>query len=134
MWPFSQWTTAGRAALTYITIGALTGVWAGVWYVYLFNNPHTESAYYWCIGFLVTGLAIFVIGLSLGIISRAARNAEVPAGGAPAAVASPHPNATPAPTAVLAPLNLASALAAPNGEVALAQPPQPIAEITGASR
>jgi hypothetical protein len=48
MWPFSQWTTAGRAALIYITVGALTVIWAGVWYVYLFNNPPAESAYYWC--------------------------------------------------------------------------------------
>ena len=70
MWPFSQRRTATRAALIYITVGALTMIWAGVWYVYLFNDPTAESAYYWCVGLLVTGLTMSLIGLGLGMLSR----------------------------------------------------------------
>src|SRR5688500_9875327 len=86
MWPFSQWTTAGRAALIYISAGTLTVIWAGVWYVYLFNNPPTESAFYWCTGWMITGLGMLVIGLVLGMVNRSARQAEQPPAGVPMAV------------------------------------------------
>jgi hypothetical protein len=121
MWPFSEWTTAGRAALTYITVGVLTVIWAGVWYVYLFNNPSAQSASYWCTGFLVTGLAMVVIGLVLGMISRSARHADLPPAGVPVAVVNLQPNAT-APAPVLAPLNVTSPVVAPDGQVVLAPP------------
>ena len=59
MWLFKQSLSAARTALFYITVGALTVIWTGVWYVYLFNNrPDTSNAYYWCTGFLVTGLTL----------------------------------------------------------------------------
>ena len=70
MWPFNERRTATRAALIYITVGVLTMIWAGVWYVYLFNDPSAGSAYYWCVGFLVTGLMMTLIGLGLGMLSR----------------------------------------------------------------
>ena len=75
MWLFTF--TAARTALTYITVGALTVIWAGVWYVYLHNNPpETQTAYYWCSAFLVTGLVLSVIGLALSMINRAAQQAN----------------------------------------------------------
>ena len=122
MWPFSQWTTVGRAALTYITIGALTVVWAGVWYFYLFNNPPAQSAYYWCTGFLVTGLIMVLIGLVLGMISRSARHANLPPAGVPAAVVNLQPNAATTLAPVLDPLDLTSPAVASNGQVIVAPP------------
>jgi hypothetical protein len=122
MWPFSQWTSAGRAALIYITLGALAVIWAGVWYVYLFNNPPTESAYYWCTGFLVTGLIMVLIGSGLGMISRSAQHADLPPAGVPLAVVNLQPNPATAPAAVLAPLNLTSPVVASNGQIVLAPP------------
>jgi hypothetical protein len=122
MWPFSQWTTAGRAALTYISVGALTVIWAGVWYVYLFNNPPAERGYYWCTGFLVTGLTMILIGSVLGKISRSDQRADLPAASVPVAVVSLQPNAATAPAPVLAPLSLTSPVVAPNGQMVLAPP------------
>jgi hypothetical protein len=119
MWPFSQWTTAGRAALTYITVGVLTVIWAGVWYVYLFNNASAQSASYWCTGFLVTGLAMVAIGLVLGMISRSGRPANLPPAGVPVAVVNLQPDAMAA-APVLAPVNVTSPAVVPNGQVVLA--------------
>jgi hypothetical protein len=70
---------ATRTALSYITVGSLTVVWTGIWYVFLYNNPPEpdSTAYYWCTGFLVTGLALLCIGLGLGRIGRAAQRAEL---------------------------------------------------------
>lgn len=122
MWPFSQWTTAGRAALIYITVGALTVIWTGVWYVYLVNNPRTDGAYYWCTGFLVTGVTMILIGAALGMISRSARPADLPAAGVPVAVVSLQPNAATAPAPVPAPLNLTSRVITSNAQVLLPPP------------
>ena len=119
MWPFSQWTTAGRAALTYITIGALIMVWAGIWYVYLFNDALSENGYYWCTGFMVTGLIMVLIGSGLAMISRAAAQAELPPAGGPVAVVNVQPNVASVPAP--APVNLAKAAHA-NGQVALPPP------------
>jgi hypothetical protein len=122
MWPFSQWTTAGRAALIYITVGALTVIWTGVWYGYLINNPPVESAYYWCTGFLVTGLTMLFIGSGMAMISRSTRHADLIAAGAPMAVVNLQPNVATVPAAVLAPLNVTSPAVASNGQVVLAPP------------
>ncbi len=122
MWPFSQLATAGRAALIYITVGAFTVIWAGVWYVYLINNPPAEGAYYWCTGFLVTGLTMVLIGLGLGMISRSARHVDLPPAGVPLAVVNLQPNAATALGPVPAPLNLITPVVASNGQAVLAPP------------
>jgi hypothetical protein len=120
MWPFKQSTTAGPAALIYITSGALTMIWTGVWYVYLFNNPPAEIAYYWCTGFLVTGLIMVLIGLGLGM-SRSARHVDPPPASVPLAVVNLQPTAATTPAPVLAPLNLTSPVAS-NGPIVIAPP------------
>jgi hypothetical protein len=123
MW-FKQSFTAGRTALIYITAGTLTVVWATVWYVYLFNNPaETQNAYYWCTGFLVTGLALVLIGLGLGRIGRSAQAADLPAEGASFAVVNAQPNAT-APALMLVARNPSTPVVAVDGQIAVA-PPQP---------
>src|SRR5262249_9653606 len=51
----------------------------GIWYWYMSNHQPTNSAtWYWCYGFLLTGLVLFIIGLAIGPIGRAARHAELP--------------------------------------------------------
>ena len=76
----SNATQAAKTALTYITLGALTDVWAGVWYVYMKNqSPDSidHSHWYICTGLLLTGLALLAIGFTVGHIGRAASRAEV---------------------------------------------------------
>jgi len=69
MWFFSQSATPARTALIYITVGVLTTIWTGVWYVYLYRNPPlSQGPFYWSTGFLVTGLSLIGIGLGLGWI------------------------------------------------------------------
>jgi hypothetical protein len=91
-----------RAALLYITVGALLMVWTAIWYVYLNNNPpRTSVAYYLCAGLLVTGCILLLIGLAVGRIGQSAREADQPppviasVGESPqvAVVAAPEPAA-----------------------------------------
>ncbi len=64
-------------AIAYITVGALLDVWSGIWYFYLHNNPPEASTpFYFCYGFLLSGLVLIVIGLALGPIGKYARQAE----------------------------------------------------------
>jgi hypothetical protein len=75
----SQPSSAARTSLFYITVGALMVVWTGIWFAYLNSNPpESPSVYYWCTGFMVSGVTLLVIGLALGRIGRAARHAELP--------------------------------------------------------
>ena len=67
------------ASLTYITLGALTDVWSGVWFWYLREYaPASRLPFFFCYGFLLTGLVLLVIGLGMGQLGRAARSAELP--------------------------------------------------------
>src|SRR5437667_6323304 len=72
-------SSAARLAVVYITIGALTDVWSGIWYRYLsLHPPANEATWYMCYGFLLSGLILVVIGLGIGRIGREARHAELP--------------------------------------------------------
>ena len=73
-------SAAAKMALAYITIGALLIIWTGVWFVYNYQHqyPAYSTSYYLCTAFMLTGLALLVIGLGLGRIGRAARHAELP--------------------------------------------------------
>jgi len=94
-----------KAALLYITIGALLMVWTAVWYAYLRNSEDTgRGSYYVCAGLFISGLILTGIGLAVGRIGQSAREADqttaaiVPttAGAPPAAIVSttPGPNPT----------------------------------------
>jgi hypothetical protein len=75
----SKPSSSAYASLLYITVGALTDVWSGIWYWYMRNHPPDSPAtWYWCYGFLLTGFVVLVIGLTIGPIGRAARHAELP--------------------------------------------------------
>jgi hypothetical protein len=75
----SKPSSAARTSLIYITVGALTIVWSGIWYAYLSHTPPANDlTWYWCYGFLLTGLTLLIIGLAIGRIGRSARHAELP--------------------------------------------------------
>jgi len=66
-----------RAALLYITIGALLIVWTAVWYTYLKNYPpQSDMPFYFCYGLLASGAILLVIGLTVGRIGHSAREAD----------------------------------------------------------
>lgn len=68
---------APRTALTYITFGAILTIWAAVW-MWQFPSTHSRFLTVLCTGMLLTGIALLVIGFSVGFIGRAARHAELP--------------------------------------------------------
>lgn len=126
---FNQSFTATRAALIYVTVGALIVIWTGVWYVYLYNNPpdprESHSVYYWCTGFLVTGLAMVLIGLVLGRLGRSAGVADLAQGrvfsppmtpASPLVVVNPPPNMA-AQTPGVVPANPVPVLVGQDGQV-----------------
>jgi len=102
-------SAAARMALAYITVGALTIVWTGVWWAYMrTQDTQGPTAYYISTGFMLTGITLLVIGLALGRIGRAARPADVggvevpprgqqPGETVPVTAAPPPPSAPPAP-------------------------------------
>jgi hypothetical protein len=100
MWLYNQASSAARSALIYITVGTLIVIWTGVWYTYMHNNPpESNSAYYWCTGFLITGLALVGIGFGIGSIGQSARQADMPPAPVvvddkPLVVSAPAPVAT----------------------------------------
>jgi hypothetical protein len=98
---FNTAVSIPRSAVTYVTIGALTLVWSGIWYVYVLNEPtHGETTLYWCYGFLLTGLTLVLIGLAIGWVARIRRPdraAEAPrAEGASAEAPATAPTLAPA--------------------------------------
>ena len=66
-----------RAAVGYITVGALTEVRSRVWYLYLRSHPPARGVlWYYCYGLLLTGLVLLGIGLAAGRIGLSPRRAE----------------------------------------------------------
>lgn len=71
-------TFGPKAALTYVTIGALLALWTGVWY-FAFRNgevPLSSTAKFWVTGLFLTGLMLVLIGLLLGPLGRNANKVE----------------------------------------------------------
>jgi hypothetical protein len=115
------------AAIGYVTVGALTLVWSGIWYAYLRHSPpDSDFTWYWCYGFLLTGLTLFVIGLMIGRIGHSARHAELPPEEVTAAVTTVDQDAA-ARAPVIAPVNPAGAAVVANGKSV--QPAAPITNV-----
>jgi hypothetical protein len=64
-------------ALAYVTGGTLLCVWTLVWY---FTRDHelSRTQWFWLSGFFLTGFTFVFLGLLLGPLGRAARQAELP--------------------------------------------------------
>jgi hypothetical protein len=110
---------AAYTSLIYITVGALTVVWSSIWYYYLGQHADSvrEFTWYWCYGFLMTGVVLFVIGLAVGQIGRSARHADLPPPeGLQAAQKNPQ---------LAAPAPVQSPVAPPGTVVAMAPPLTP---------
>jgi hypothetical protein len=69
-------SSAVSTSLIYITLGTLIDIWTVV--SLLYYPPESDWNKFLVVGFLVSGLALLVIGLFLGPIGRAARHAELP--------------------------------------------------------
>ena len=72
---------AARTALTYITTGTMLDITATVWYFYTRNLPagaHDHTWGYIQLWMLLIGVALVVIGLTVGRIGREARHADAP--------------------------------------------------------
>ena len=122
MWLFKQSLTAACTALFYITFGALTVIWTCIWYVYLFNNhPDSNTVYYWCTGFFVTGVILIFIGVGLDRIDRLSRRAGVGSEGVSFAVVD-APLGVPALAPPAAAVHVPVPAVAPDGEVLIVKP------------
>ncbi len=73
----SKQASSATTSLKYLTLGALIDVWAIVYWFYLRSHDGTDIAYYCVYGFIFTGAALFLIGLTVGRIGHSARSAEV---------------------------------------------------------
>lgn len=117
---------APQTALVYITVGALTDVWSGLWYWYLSKHPPvSDSTWWWCYGFLLSGLALLIIGLFLGQIGRSARHAELPPEEVTPAAAKAEMNAA-ARAPMVAPINPVQPVQAPTAQIVSREQAQPV--------
>lgn len=94
----TQPSFAPKASIILILAGTLMDVWALVWRYTLAGTELTPLQRFWFLGFVFTGLTLFVVGILLGRIGQAARKSELPPESAAAAEASiqqtaaAHPN------------------------------------------
>jgi hypothetical protein len=71
--------SGARSALLYITGGSLLTVWSALALVYMKNHAvesRTDAPFYVGVGFLLSGVTLFVIGVAVGSIGRSAREAD----------------------------------------------------------
>jgi hypothetical protein len=114
-----------RVALGYVTVGALMCVWTLVWY-FTRESPMTPTRWFWVSGIFLSGLTFVFLGVILGPLGRAAREAEMPpteVTGAEAAIQQTSA-ANPPAVAVAPPGTNPAAL--PSRPAAPAQPGAPI--------
>ena len=74
--------SAGNSIL-YVTVGVLTMIWTAVYFYYI-RNDETSWQHYACVGLLLSGFSVTVIGLLFGSIGGAAKEADNTVGAAPA--------------------------------------------------
>src|SRR5205823_10705887 len=71
-------SSSATTSVLYLTVGSLMSVWSAVYYFWLGGRAGGhDMAYLWCAGFFFSGLVLCGIGLAIGRIGRAARDAEV---------------------------------------------------------
>ncbi len=133
----SKPSSAARTSLIYITIGTLMVIWTLIWFVWIRNHEAevSDGQHYACIGFMITGIALVLIGLAVGQIGRSARHAELPPPEVTHAEARAEQNAA-ARAPVIAPINPAmptfanqGQAVAPTGQVPAVAPTPPVAPV-----
>ncbi|MDB5308345.1 MAG: hypothetical protein JWO38_2547 [Gemmataceae bacterium] len=67
-----------KLSIGFITGGTLLDVWILVWRYTIASPDLSPVQRFWFMGLLLTGLTFIVIGVFLGHIGRAARQAELP--------------------------------------------------------
>ncbi len=69
-------------AIMYVTIGTLLVIWAGLaYYFFLKDNPDAPPwQTFFCVGTILSGLAVGAIGLLFGLIGRSAKPADTTTG------------------------------------------------------
>ncbi len=112
-----------RTALAYVTGGALLDVWTLVWY-FTRDTELTRTQWFWVAGLFLTGVTFVFLGLILGPLGRAARQAEMPPAAALNAEAAIQQTAAANPPAVVTPTVPGAAVANPAVPVAPVQPVQ----------
>ena len=69
---------SASGAILYVTIGALLMIWSILWYLFFLmpdaNAPRWHT--FACVGTILSGLAILVIGLLFGLIGHNAKAAD----------------------------------------------------------
>jgi hypothetical protein len=73
----SKPSAAPGTSLAYLTIGAIMAVLAGTSY-FFFDGSGNPVGNYIRMSFLILGIVLMVIGLTVGHIGRAARKSELP--------------------------------------------------------
>jgi hypothetical protein len=117
----SQPAFGPRTALAYVTGGTLLCVWTVVWYCTR-DYALSRSQWFWVAGLFLTGTTFIFLGMVLGPLGRAARQAELPPHGALAAEAAIQQTAAAHPPAVVVP-QMAAAPGAPVTAVATGPTP-----------
>jgi len=80
---------SARGAIAYVTVGTLMVIWAGLWY-WFFVTPQSPGMHkFLCVGIILSGFAIGIIGLLFGMIGRGAKAADNAVGVAPAGPIAP---------------------------------------------
>jgi uncharacterized BrkB/YihY/UPF0761 family membrane protein len=69
---------SAATAILYVTIGTLMVIWAGLWYFYFLMPQTAPPAWekFACVGTILSGCAIAVIGFLFGSIGRDAKAAD----------------------------------------------------------
>jgi hypothetical protein len=127
-----------KVALIYVTTGALIDVWTAVYY-FAFGrtkihdgDPTVNNTWFWVVGFFLTGLVLIILGLVLGPLGRAAREAELPPKDATRKEAQIQQNAAVNPNPVISAAaagmtpTAAVPMPAPGVTAAVPAPPQPL--------
>lgn len=88
---FRAQSRSAAGAIVYVTAGTLMIIWAGLWYYYFLapapNPPIWQK--FACVGTILSGFAIGVIGLLFGLIGRGAKGADTTVGAAATGAAIP---------------------------------------------
>lgn len=113
-----------RTALGYVTGGALLCVWTAVWY-FTREAELTRSQWFWVAGFFLTGTTFVFLGVILGPLGRAARQAELPPAEALRAEATIQQTAAANPPAVVSPAAVSPAGVGPAEHAQPANPALP---------